>query len=361
MGAAMSGDRIRVGVVGTGWWATQVHLAALLANPNVKVTALADTASQRLERAGQHFNIEKRFIDPFEMFASGLVDGVVIATPHATHYPLVKTALEHGLHVLCEKPFVLAARQGHELLQIARERRRHMLVGYTYQYTRHARLAREIVQQGKIGDLLFVSGLFASMVEAYDRGNVGEYDAVFNFAVTAPDTQTYSDPRLSGGGQAQTQVSHAMNMVFWVTGRHATEVHGWMLNRDLPVDLADAISYRFDNGALGTMASTGSLRPGQPQQQEFRYYGTRGYLLQELIQGKLSVCMNDGTTETVPDLAPNEVYPGGAVTAGWVDVIRGCAENLSDAETAVRTVEFVEAAYQSASQGRPVQIGAPGT
>ncbi|MBS0417814.1 MAG: Gfo/Idh/MocA family oxidoreductase [Proteobacteria bacterium] len=355
----MSGDRVRVGVVGTGWWATQVHLAALLANPNVTVTALADTDPQRLERAAVHFGINERFVDPDAMFASGLLDGVVIATPHATHYALVKAALEHDLHVLCEKPFVLEASQGHELLGIARERRRHMLVGFTYQYTRHARLARQMIHSGKIGELLFVSGLFASMVEAYYRGNVSEYESVFNFPVVAPDRQTYSDPRLSGGGQAQTQVSHAMNMVFWVTGRRATEVHGWMLNRGLPVDLADAIAYRFDNGALGTMASTGSLRPGQPQQQEFRYYGTRGFLLQELIQGKLTVCMNDGTTESVPDLTAAETYPGEAVTAGWVDVIRGCGENLSDAETAVRTVEFIEAAYRSAARGSPVRIAPP--
>jgi predicted dehydrogenase len=355
-GAAMSGKRIRVGVVGTGWWATQVHLSALLANQHVEVTALADTDPRRLERAAEHFDVEQRFVDPNAMFASGLVDAVVIATPHATHYPLVRSALEHDLHVLCEKPFTLEARHAHELVRIAGERHRHLLVGYTYQYTRHARHARQIIQNGRIGELLFVSVLFASMVEAYYRGNVGEYAQVFKFPVTAPDAQTYSDPRLSGGGQAQTQVSHAMNMVFWVTGRQATDVHGWMLNRDLPVDLADAIAYRFDNGALGTMASTGSLRPGQPQQQELRYYGTRGYLLQELIQGKLTLCLNDGTAETIPDLTPAEIYPGDAVTAGWIDVIRGTGDNLSDAHTAVRTVEFMEAAYRSADQGRPVHI-----
>jgi predicted dehydrogenase len=147
-----------------------------------------------------------------------------------------------------------------------------------------------------------------------------------------------------------------MNMVFWVTGRRATKVHGLMLNRDLPVDLANAIAYRLDNGAIGTMGSTGSLRPGQPQQQEFRYYGTEGYILQDLIHGKLSYCLNDGTTESVPDLAPAEIYPAAAVAAGWIDVIRGCGENLSDAETAVTTVEFIEAAYRSAEQGAPVRI-----
>jgi predicted dehydrogenase len=349
-------DRIRVGVVGTGWWATQFHLASLLSNPNVAVTALADSAPERLQKAVQHFGIKASFTDACELFASGLVDAVIIATPHATHYGLVKAALEHDLHTLCEKPFVLESQQGYELLHIARQRSLHLMVGYTYQFTRHARLVRDMVRQGKIGELLFVSGLFASMVEAYYRARPGEYAPVFQFPVIGPDARTYSDPSLSGGGQAQTQITHAMNMVFWVTGRRASEVHAYMQRRDLAVDLVDGIAYRFDNGAIGTMGSTGSLRPGQPQQQELRYYGTKGYILQEMIHGKVTFCGNDGSVETAPDLAADELYPAGAVSAGFVNVIRGVGENLADAQTAVATVAFLEAAYRSAATHAPVAV-----
>lgn len=349
-------NRIRIGVVGTGWWATQFHLPALLSNPNAEVTALADPAPQRLQKAATHFGIESSFADPHQLFASGLVDAVVIATPHATHYELTKAALERGLHVLCEKPFVLESQQGYELVRVARERSLQLMVGYTYQFTRHARLAREMVRQGKIGELLFVSGLFASMVEAYYRGTPGDYASVFQFPVIGPDARTYSDPKLSGGGQAQTQITHAMNMVFWVTGRRASEVHGYMQRRDLAVDVAAATSYRLDNDAIGTMGSTGTLQAGQPQQQELRYYGTKGYILQEMIQGKLTFRGNDGMEESPPDLSPEELYPAGAVSAGFIDLIRGVGENLADAQTAVATVEFLEAAYRSAASGAPVRI-----
>jgi predicted dehydrogenase len=213
-----------------------------------------------------------------------------------------------------------------------------------------------MIRQGEIGELLFVSGLFASMIEAYHRGDCEEYREVFRFPVTGPERSTYSDPKLSGGGQAQTQICHAMDMVFWVTGRRASAVHAFMAKRDLAVDLTDAISYRLDNGAIGTMGFTGSLWPGQPQQQEIRYYGTRGYVLQELIHGKLTLCRNDGSIESIPDLSRDEIYPAGAVSAAWIDVILGLCENSADAETAVATVEFIEAAYQSAARGAPVEI-----
>jgi predicted dehydrogenase len=196
------------------------------------------------------------------------------------------------------------------------------------------------------------------MVEAFYRGNSDEYDRVFHYPVVGPDSRTYSDPKLSGGGQAQTQITHAMNMVFWVTGRRATKVHAFMNNRDLAVDLADAVSYRLDNGAIGTMGSTGSLRPGQPQQQEIRYYGTRGFILQELIQGKLSWVGNDGTVESPPDLPQGDVYPAASVCAGLIDLLRGANDNLADASTAVATVEFIEAAYRSVEARLPVTIAA---
>jgi predicted dehydrogenase len=348
--------RVRVGVVGIGWWATQFHLPALIGNRWVEVTCVADPNPDRLQAARRHFGIEHGFTDPGKLFSSGLVDAVVIATPHATHYPLVKAALEHNLHTLCEKPFVLESCQGYELVRMARERSLHLVVGYTYQFTRHARLAREWVRDGRIGDLIFVSGLFASMVEAFYRGDSNEYDRVFHYPLFGPDSQTYSDPKLSGGGQAQTQITHAMNMVFWVSGRRATEVHAFMANRDLAVDLVDAISYRFDNGAIGTMGSTGSLRPGQSQQQEIRYYGTKGYILQELIQGKLTWCGNDGNIDSVPDLSQADIYPSDSVSAGLIDLIRGVNDNPADGGSALATVEFIEAAYRSVASRAPVMI-----
>jgi predicted dehydrogenase len=348
---------VRVGVVGTGWWATQFHLPALQENPSVAVAALADPDEHRLAAAADRFGVRSRFLDAGDLFASGQVDAVVVATPHATHYELAKGALACDLHVLCEKPFVLVSDQARELSAMARARGLHLLIGHTYRFTRHARQARAMVRDGRLGDLLFVSVLFASMVEAYYRGRPEEYSEVFGFPVTGPGRRTYSDPSLSGGGQAQTQVTHAIDMVLWVTGRRPTEVHAYMDNRDLAVDLVDAVAYRLDNGAVGTMGSTGSLRPGQSQQQELRYYGTEGFLLQELIHGQLSFHGNDGTVEVVDPLSDDEVYPAGATSACLVDLIMGSTENLADAESAVATVEFLEAAYASARSGRPASIG----
>jgi len=226
----------RIGVVGTGWWATQFHIPSLVEYEGAQLVALADVDGPNLKAAGSHFGIEAQYGSGEELFASEDLDAVVIAVPHVHHYPLVRAALEADLHVLIEKPMVLKASQGWELVDLAADRDRHLIVGSTYQYTRHAPRCREFVAGGEIGQLLFVTGLFASMVESYYRGQIEDYRPVFDFPLTGPQPDTYSDPAISGGGQGVTQVSHAAGLILATSGTRAVEVSSFMENRDLSVD-----------------------------------------------------------------------------------------------------------------------------
>jgi predicted dehydrogenase len=350
-------DRVRVGVIGAGWWATQFHLPSLCEYEHADVAALVDPDPDRLEAAARRYGIERSFSDHRSLFDEGLVDAVVVAVPHASHYEIARDALDAGVHVLVEKPMVLRASDAADLVARSRVQGRHVVVGYTYQFTRHARRAREIVQSGRIGELQLVSGLFASSVEAFFRGAPEEYADSIDAAVIGPAARTYSDPALVGGGQGQTQVTHGMGMVFWVTGRRAVEVTAHMSSCGLAVDLVDAVAYRFDNGAVGTMASTGALKPGQSKQQEFRYYGSEGFVLQELIHGRLAVHDADGTIEEISDMSEDEIYPAHLPARALVDLVLGGGANPAPPEPAAATVEFLEAAYRSAAAGGgPVRV-----
>lgn len=348
--------RARIGIVGTGWWATQFHIPSLLSYEAAKVVALADPNGERLRATSERFEIESTYDNYRDLLDAGGLDAVVIAIPHAFHYEAARDALDAGVHVLLEKPMVLRSHEAWDLVERAQCGGLHLTVGYTYQHTRHAARAKRVFEANELGELIAVSGLFASMVESYYRGRPDEYAPVFDFPLTGPAPDTYSDPQISGGGQGQTQVTHAMGMLFWLSGARAVEVSAYMESRDAPVDLADAISYRLDSGAVGTMAATGTLRPGQPQQQELRYYGTEGFLLQELTHGKLAIHRNDGTVDEPDELSPEELYPAGAPARALVDLVLGRGENLGPPEPAARTVEFLEAAYQSAAECRPVTI-----
>ena len=259
------------------------------------------------------------------------------------------------MHVMLEKPMTLTARDAWALVHLARERGLHLQIGYTYQFTRHAQRAKEAVDAGELGEIVLVSGMFASMVEAYYRGLPDEYAELMGNPITMPLPETYSDPAISGGGQAMTQITHAMGMVHWVTGARTEEVFAYMANRDLAVDLIDAISYRFDGGALGTMSSAGTLKPHQVQPQELRYYGTEGYMLQEIWTGKLTIVRNDGLDRGARRPDEGRGVSGRRDVGGSGRSRARLAGNRAPAEAGAATVEFLELGYLSAREHRPVR------
>ena len=191
-------DQARIGVIGAGWWASQFHIPSLQAYDRANLVAVADPDASKLTATTDHYGITETYADYNELLGSGTVDGVVIAVPHVFHYEIAKAALDAGIHVLVEKPMVLTAADARDLVETADANNLHLMVGTTYQFTRNARQAQEIVQSGKIGTPLFVSGLFASMVESYYRGKPDDYADVFQYPVHGPGEDTYSNPKISG-------------------------------------------------------------------------------------------------------------------------------------------------------------------
>ncbi len=102
----MMNDRVRVGVVGTGWVANQ-HLKAYrhVADDLVQVVAAADPRTDVLEEFSDRHGIPSRFRSADEMIASGEIDVLVLLTPPAVRDEVIFPAIERGIHLLIEKPF----------------------------------------------------------------------------------------------------------------------------------------------------------------------------------------------------------------------------------------------------------------
>src|SRR4029077_6220729 len=135
------------------------------------------------------------------------------------------------------------------------------------------------------------------------------------------------------------------------------EVAAFLENFDLKVDLCDAISVRFENGAIGTLASRGGIPVAQTthQQLELRVYGSGGYAWLDPSAGTCSIYYNDGSVERLEAVAADQRYPQAAPARHLVDLILRDGEpttNLSPGEIGVRTVALLEAAYRSAAERR---------
>jgi predicted dehydrogenase len=353
----------KIAIIGVGWWTTTAHIPALLSNPDAIITALADTRADVMDKAAQTYKLAaRRFTDYKTMLAEAEIDGVIVATNHTTHYEIAKACLEAGKHVMVEKPMVLTARHAYELRDLAEQKGAELIIGYPWHFTRNTLLARDLVQSGKLGRLEFVSSLFSSMVIEFYRGNEEKYRSTFKYPVTGPGS-VYADPARSGGGQGHLQVTHSAATMFFVTGLRAARVSAFMNYLDLPVDVCDAISVRFQPeseakaGAVGVISSTGNIGVGDSGVNELQVYGELGRLILDHAAGTLYVRYHDGGENRYETLPPDQRYPSGATSANLVDVILGKAANGSPAEVGVRTVELLDAAYRSAERdGIPVNV-----
>lgn len=350
----MATQKARIAVVGAGWWSTSTHIPGLRDNVDAELVALCDRSAAALERCVDAFGPLKTYQDVQVMLAQEKLDGVIVATNHATHYEVAKGCLQANVHVLLEKPMVLRAAHAHELVDLAARQQRELIIGYPWHYTEVTQRAREIVQSGELGAIQLIAGLFASMVVEFYRGNDQAYNPVFQYPVTGPG-RAYADPQLSGGGQGHLQVTHTAGSMFYVTGLQAERVSCYMENWDVAVDLVDAISVRFqpDHGraAVGVIGSTGNIAVGDGGQHEIRIYCEEGYAALDLGQGALLVRRHNGSEERFGPLPPAERYPRFATSANLVDVILGRAANRSPATIGARVVELLEAAYRSAASG----------
>jgi len=232
----------RIGVIGTGWWSTRAHLPAVVANSDAELVAIADHVAEKRDRAESAFHPARSYSDHREMLDKEDLDGVVIAVPHTAHFDVAMDALRSGCHLMLEKPMVVESRHAATLLEESAQRALEIVVGYPYHYNEQVLVVRDWISRGEIGELLYVHSLFASIVWDLLRGDVDLVADAVGFTITPTGTDTYGDPALSGGGQAIVQITHSAALLLFMTGLKPTDVFAFMENRDLRVDLVDALA-----------------------------------------------------------------------------------------------------------------------
>lgn len=357
----MQPRKARIAVIGTGWWATYAHLPALVQRPDVEVVALANRGTDKLRTAAATFRVAHTYTNYREMLDKEDVDGVVVATSHAAHYEAAKAALEHDCHVLVEKPLTLKTNEARELIDLARSRKKAIVMSCPWGFTPHTLRAREIVRAGELGEIQLVTSLFTSWAGVTYRDNREALDRVYDSGLFAGTlirarSDANTDPQ-RGGGQGWCQVSHSAALAFWVTGLNAQEVSAYLNRLDAAVDVVDALSMKLSNGATGVLASTGNLPMGDAGQHGLWVYGSNGYLVLDLIAGTLLIQRKGQALESLAPLPPEDRYPRFVPVDNFIDLILYQAENRNPGEIGYRVVAFLEAVYQSAANGAvPTQV-----
>ena len=152
-------------VVGYGYWGPNI-VRNLSERPEFRLAGLCDRDERRLEefeRQNRDLICER---DLNVALADPSIEAVAIATPPRTHYTLVRAALEAGKHVLVEKPLARTADEAIELIELADELGLVLMPGHTFLYSPSVNKVRNLIQDGTLGDIYFVTS---------SRMNLGKY------------------------------------------------------------------------------------------------------------------------------------------------------------------------------------------
>jgi predicted dehydrogenase len=140
---------LRFGVIGWGYWGPKIgrNLDAL---PHAMLAMVADQDAYRLANLATNQSWTQTTTQVEDIFLSD-IDAVVIATPVRTHFQLAREALLHDKHVLIEKPLTTNVAEAEQLIALAQERHRILMVGHTFEYNPAVNELRKLVQSGDLG------------------------------------------------------------------------------------------------------------------------------------------------------------------------------------------------------------------
>ncbi|MEM9358472.1 MAG: Gfo/Idh/MocA family oxidoreductase [Pseudomonadota bacterium] len=201
----------RVGIIGVGG-AGAMHLKAYLSAPDLRVVAIADVDESRLYGVKVPPEVS-RYTNHNDLLTAGELDAVCVATPVATHETVVEDCAKNGIDVLCEKPLEATVEAAERMVSACRYHK--VLLGYaaSYRYLPAVRRAKEIVQSGALGEILFLQE------QSIGGADIGE-----------PQPMGFAHyPEGGPGGGGMGLVDHGVHFIDafpWILGDEVVEVSG---------------------------------------------------------------------------------------------------------------------------------------
>ncbi len=236
---------VRVGVLGTSWWADAMYLPALAAHPDAEVVGLCGRTPDKARALAATWDIPWATVDHDELIDPARLDAVVVATSNDSHEALTMLALDRGLHVLCEKPIATSVDAADRMAARAAAAGAITLVPFTYRYMPTNQYVKRLIEEGYVGrphhlNLRYFTG--------YGR------DHGYNWRF---------DTEVAGSGVLGDLGTHWLHLARWMLGEvdEIGCVSHHTYDRPNRPDGADyersedsaVMTVRFANGAYGTL------------------------------------------------------------------------------------------------------------
>ena len=268
---------VRLGVIGAGVMGS-AHIRDISTIPITALAGVCDTDRERADHYAREYGVPA-FYDHRALLESGLVDGVVIATPHYDHTPIAIEAMGRGVHVLTEKPVAVHTRDARRMIAAYEEARGHypglkFAVMFQQRTLGHWRKIKELIDDGELGRLVRATWIITDWFRTQAYYDNGDWRA------------TWSG---EGGGVLLNQCPHNLDLYQWFVGLPSRVTGFASMGKYHEIEVEDEVTgyFEFEDGLVGHFITTTAESPGTNR---LEIVGERGKIVFET--GKLMFYRN---------------------------------------------------------------------
>ncbi len=325
---------VRLGLIGAGAIAQSWSQAVDSLPEMCQLVAIADQIPEKSEELARKHPGAQVFSSCTQMRLEADLDGVIICTPPLFHPEQACEMLNHGVHVLCEKPLAITVSEAERMAAAARTAERVFTMASKFRFVPDVIRAREILGSGAIGDVVLFENQFAGKVDMKLRWN--------------------SNPEISGGGVLIDNGTHSLDIMRYFLGpvEDITVVEGKRVQK-LPVEDTVHIFARSMSGTLGSIDLSWSLNKASPW--FINLHGTEGGIQ---IGWKQSVQRLQGQTDWEPfgtGYDKNVAFCG--QLKNFLNAIRGREPVVVSPAEGIGSVAAVTAAYDAMRRVEWMPVG----
>lgn len=267
---------MNIGIISFAHMHAYSYAASLCKMQDVNISGIYDEDEERGQQAADTFNTV--FLRSLNDLLALDIDAVVICSENAKHKEHVIRSASAKKHILCEKPLSVSQEDAIEMIEAVRQHQVFLQVAFPVRFNTSIVEAKEIIDAGKIGEVLAVKGT--------NRG-------------TSPGGW-FVDKALSGGGAVIDHTVHVVDIIRWVLKTEITEVYAEVDHAFTDDDIDDCgmVTLQCENGAFATLDCSWSRNPTFPTWGDvtMEFVGSKGTLSVDAFKQDVKVYDENGVS-----------------------------------------------------------------
>mgnify|MGYP003290297916 CR=1 FL=1 len=311
---------------------------------NIEISSVVDVKKERADAAARKYNC-RSYYSYETMLAEDMPDCVHICTPHYLHVPMAVSALEKGIHVLCEKPCAITGDGLAELRNAQKKSNATFGVCFQNRYIESVRAVKGLI----------------------DKKVFGKVESIRALVHWSRDSEYYSDDwhgtlKKEGGGVAVNQAVHTQDLIRYLAGSDTVSVTAHTFNDHLKgvIEVEDTVHalFSYENGATALFNATTAFTDNRPvmidiicQRATLRIEGDNAYVIMLGKVKKLRLKNKEGFI--------GKSYWGGGhapLIRDFYDCIKKGTKFPIDAYEGGKAVDEFLAIYKSSETGEKVNL-----